>query len=344
MGIECAQCANVHILSFIMAAKKIDQQAIADKIGVSRSTVTRVLRRDPSHRISPETRRLILDTASKMGYSPRRLRTGNIAFVVCGEFASTENELHLAICEEAAKYGFRVFLVRMPQMPSQKQLNSYVNPLSADGAIFMGHVDPAIAAEIADTVPSIAINRANCSGIIDTVSLDNIGLGRDLTRLLIDAGHEHIAVIQSSGSISWSGALEGFRQAMEEAGFKPELSMIWSKAGVLYPGLLEEIFRSDPRPTAILALTTSDHALILTALAGMGVNVPRDLSYVGWAYSYMSALMAFPVITCLDDIFQSLAGAAVSRLLERGDDRLLPAHDFTASVRIRRGETCLNKS
>ena len=343
MKIECAQCATVHLIEYFMVEKKIDQQTIADMIGVSRSTVTRVLRHDPSHRISAETRKLILDTANELDYRPRRRRTGNFAFVVCGEFASLEMELHLATCEEAAKSGYRVFMVRMSQMPSLKQLSVYVNPLSTDGAIIMGAFVPETVTELAELIPLIAVNKSNCSGKTDTVTVDYVSLGCELTRLIINAGHEHIAVIQSSGNIVWDGPLEGFRQAMTAAGMEPDLSMIWSKARAIYPRLLEEILNHRPRPTAILALTTSDHALILTALTGMGVNVPHDLSYVGWAYSYMSALMAFPTITCLHDIFQSIAGLAVRRLLERNENMSLPAQDFTAPVGIRHGETCISR-
>jgi LacI family transcriptional regulator len=343
MFLYCALCATVHIGELFMAEKKVDQQTIADKIGVSRSTVTRVLRRDPVHRISAETRRLILSAADELGYHPRRRRTGNIALIVCGEFASFENEFHLATCEESAKSGYRVFLVRMPQMPSLKQLNGYVNSLSADGAIIMGATDPEVAQEMSRSIPVITVNQLKCRGRVDTVTVDYISLGRELTQLLIDSGHEQIAVIQSSGNVYWHRELEGFRQAMDAAGLRPDLSMVWSKAGVQYPRLLGEILSRSPRPTAILALTASDHALILTALAGMGVSVPRDLSYVGWAYSYMSALMAFPMITCLDDIHSSIAALAVKRLLDRNEDPSLPAEDFIAPVGIRRGETCLSR-
>ena len=75
----------------------------------------------------------------------------------------------------------------------------------------------------------------------------------------------------------------------------------------------------------------------------MGVSVPHDLSYVGWAYSYMAAMLPFPTITCLDDIFQSMAGTAVRRLLDRTEDASLSAENFIAPVRIRTGETCTER-
>jgi DNA-binding LacI/PurR family transcriptional regulator len=119
--------------------------------------------------------------------------------------------------------------------------------------------------------------------------------------------------------------------------------MVWSKSGKLYPKLLPEILNHDPRPTGLLALTSSDHAIILSTLMMMGIDVPRDLSYVGWAYSYTAALLPFPSITCLDDIFQSMAGAAVRRLLERTEDQTLQVESLVVPVKIRAGETCVER-
>lgn len=326
-----------------MSDTKIDQQKIADQLGISRSTVTRVLRHDPVHRIAPETRKLILKTANDMGYRLRRRKTCNLAFIVCGEYASMQNELHMATCEEAAKNGYRVFLVRMPSNPSYRQLSLYVNPLAADGAIIIGDVMDSVASELADVVPLVIINREGPE-VIDSVTADSVELGRELTQKLVDAGHRDIAVIaQFPEDVRWAGPLEGYRQAIESVGHKADLSMVWAKSGKLYPKLISDILEHKPRPTAIFALTTSDHAIILSTLMAMGIEVPRDISYVGWAYSYMAALLPFPSITCLDDIYQSMAGTAVRRLLERTENQLMQAESIVAPVKLRIGETCAER-
>ena len=238
-----------------MSDTKIDQKAIADKLGISRSTVTRVLRHDPVHRIAPETKKLILDTAKDMGYRPRRRKTGNIAFVVCGEMASMQSELHMATCEEAAKSDYRVFLVRMPAQPSYKQLSLYVNPLSADGAIVIGDIRDDVAVRLADVMPLVVLDGDNCPQEIDSVTVDYVALGRELTQRLSMQDTRSIAVItQFPDEIRWAGPLEGYRQAMESAGLEADLNMVWSKAGKLYPTLLSDILSRNPRPQDFLRL------------------------------------------------------------------------------------------
>ncbi|MEN6372130.1 MAG: LacI family DNA-binding transcriptional regulator [Armatimonadota bacterium] len=327
-----------------MLKSQVNQQAIADKLSISRSTVTRVLRHDPVHRISPETRDLILQTAREMGYRLRRRRTGNIAFVVCGEMASRQVELHMAVCDEAAKSDCRVFFVHFPEFPSYKQISLHVNPLTADGAVLVGRYDPELAQKIATVMPVVILDDDYKLTDVDQIIVDYIALGRLLTEGLIKAGHQHIAVIaQFPEDVKWSGPLEGYKQAIEAAGGEASLSMVWSKSGRLYPELLKEILDTLPKPTGILALTTSDHAIILSTLMAMGVDVPGDVSYVGWAYSYMAALLPFPAITCLDDIYQSMARAAVGRLFAKIEGEVTQAETITVPVSIRSGETCAKR-
>lgn len=326
-----------------MPEPKIDQQAIAEKLGVSRSTVTRVLRHDPSHRIASSTRKVILQTAKEMGYVLRKRKTSNIAFVVCGEMASLQHELHMAVCTEAFKSDYRVFLVMLPDRPTYKQLSAYANPLSADGIIIIGQFAPELIEQLDGVLPVAVIDGDEQYSNVDTVQADYIELGRMLTQHILDLGHRDIAVIvQFPWDINWTGPMKGVRVALEQAGIEPDLSRVWSKSGKLYPELLKEILASKPTPTAILALTTSDHAIILSTLMAMGVDVPKDLSYIGWAAAYMAALLPFPTVTCLDDLFESIASEAVHRLLQRTDHLDIPTQRVVVPVKLRVGETCIS--
>ena len=52
----------------------VSQQNIADALGLSRTTVTKVLNRDPKYSASEETRDLVFATAEKMGYDFTTIR------------------------------------------------------------------------------------------------------------------------------------------------------------------------------------------------------------------------------------------------------------------------------
>ena len=48
----------------------ITKKEIAERIGVSRTTVSLVLNRKPDARISEETRQRVIEAAAKFGYKP----------------------------------------------------------------------------------------------------------------------------------------------------------------------------------------------------------------------------------------------------------------------------------
>ena len=52
----------------------VSQQAIADKLGLSRTTVTKILNRDPKYSASETTRDLVFSSAEKMGYDFTTIR------------------------------------------------------------------------------------------------------------------------------------------------------------------------------------------------------------------------------------------------------------------------------
>src|SRR5512141_3362434 len=52
----------------------VSQQAIADALGLSRTTVTKILNRDPKSSASESTRDLVFRTAEKMGYDFTTIR------------------------------------------------------------------------------------------------------------------------------------------------------------------------------------------------------------------------------------------------------------------------------
>src|SRR5438876_11041380 len=52
----------------------VSQQDIADALGLSRTTVTKILNRDPKYSASESTRDLVFSTAEKMGYDFTTIR------------------------------------------------------------------------------------------------------------------------------------------------------------------------------------------------------------------------------------------------------------------------------
>lgn len=324
-----------------MGRQRVNQQAIADELNISRSTVTKVLNHDPNYPVPASTRARILETAASLGYQPRRRRTGNIAFVVCKEMYTSEYEINREIANEASRDQQRVLLVNMDAMPTYRELSLYVNPLTVDGAILIGDYGAEVVERLNKVVPIILIDDRSTDANVDCIHTDNAKLSRMLTEKIIEYGHSRISLlIHSIDSEVSRKQIDGYAEAHSMAGLDIDQSLIVEKCGRRYAKLVKSLLDIKPGFTALLACTVTDHPVILTAFNTLGIDIPQSISYVGWAAGRSSALDAFPDITSIEGFHYSIARTAVRRLNVRIESRDIPVEKIEVPMSIHTGETC----
>ena len=64
----------IHLMADTASNKPVTIKSIAKELGISFSTVSKALNNNPL--VKEETRRLVLDTAKEMGYTPNSLAKG----------------------------------------------------------------------------------------------------------------------------------------------------------------------------------------------------------------------------------------------------------------------------
>jgi DNA-binding LacI/PurR family transcriptional regulator len=200
-----------------MGKPPINQTEIASVLNISQSTVARVLNHDPNYRVSPETRSLILETARKMGYKPRRRRTGNIAFLSCGEMHPGSYELFRAVASEAARVQYRVFLDQKRIMPTYKEISQTVNPLSADGVLVYGDIEEEVCVRLSKVMPAVKFGASEWTDSPDSVRTDDEAIMCRIVRYLADLGLRHISMIDHSRGSMLAGTSSPARQSMASA-------------------------------------------------------------------------------------------------------------------------------
>lgn len=116
---------------------------IADRLGVSESTVSRAI--SGKGRVSDATRLRILDYIEKIGYVPNAMArglaghaTGSIGIIVTGGMSSLEEPFFRkcieGICEHAGKKGYDTMIAADPA-GKKVQLDNLVNNRKADGLV-----------------------------------------------------------------------------------------------------------------------------------------------------------------------------------------------------------------
>jgi DNA-binding LacI/PurR family transcriptional regulator len=286
-------------------------QTIADRLGVSRATVSNAYNRPDQ--LAPQLRRRILEVAEELGYpgpdpAARRLRRGRsgaigLLFTEALSYAFTDPG---AVCfleglaREAEAAGTALLL--LPSPPGS-DASAAVRDAVVDGLCIYSMADrqPAVRAALDRRLPTVIVEEPVVEGYA-FVGVDDRGATRAIAEHVLGLGHRRIAVItdrlapdgyegpvdaaRERAATFYLGRerLGGFRDALTAAGIawadvaKQERAN--ERAGGYDAGLA--LLRAEPRPMAILCSTDQLALGALDAAGELGLAVPGDVSVTGF--------------------------------------------------------------
>ncbi len=324
---------------------RVTAAEIARRLGVSQSTVSRVLSGAPSYQYSEETRRRIFAEADQIGYRPhavarslRERRTRVMGF--CSRHGNLDaRNMFLAeiigslqrACSDNGE-----FLLLQNFAPETPVDDVYGALLSGriDGLILhAGADDPLVERLAGSRLPVVAI--ADRIPTLPSVLCDDRGGIARAVRHLVDRGYQRVAFVHPPDCLaSVHDRIESFGQ--EPTAWKLDARLI--EIDYEDAGPVVEIVRSLPAPPQAVCCWNDVTALILLdACARAGLSVPADLAVVGFdglvdgrlAWHRLTSVAAhWPLVTqtALDTLRRLLRGEDVPR------ETIIPAD-------IREGET-----
>jgi len=186
--------------------KKISMQDIADKLGVSKGTVSLVLSgKAKSGRVSEKTCQKVKQLAAEMNYYPNEIarslttgRTMSIGVIVTDISNEFFGNLTFHIQERAKKYGYTVITTNTNE--SIEEYNKAVTILlnrQTDGIILV----PVDGGEeitqrvLARHIPLVQVDRFYPGLKASYIVVDNYKISAEMTEMLIRKGYRKIAVI-----------------------------------------------------------------------------------------------------------------------------------------------------
>ena len=184
-------------------------------------------------------------------------------------------------------------------------------------------VDPA--GDPAPDVPSVG--SANWSG------------GLAATRHLIELGHERIAAITGPEDMMCSLArLDGYRSAMNSAGLPIDEELLAFGNFQVDGGRdrARVLLAMDNRPTAIFAGSDLQALGVLDAARSLGLQVPRDLSVVGYD-DLQLAEWSSPALTTVHQPLTQMAEEAARLVIRMSEEELesIPRMDLATRLVVR---------
>ncbi|MCA4135754.1 substrate-binding domain-containing protein, partial [Arthrobacter sp. M4] len=112
---------------------------------------------------------------------------------------------------------------------------------------------------------------------------DEVEAARTAVKELIDAGHRRIGFINNRDDIpAASGRLEGYREALAEAGVEFDPELVTREAPQVSGGRdgAQKLLGLPGRPTALFCFRDAQAFGVYEVAAGLGLSIPTDLSVV----------------------------------------------------------------
>jgi LacI family transcriptional regulator len=309
---------------------------VAAAAGVSVATVSKVINdrygvaEDTSARV-----RAVIDAlgyhASLVGQSLRSRRTKVIGVLV-RDLEPFSAELLKGVARGIHGTGYELVVFSgCGQTPDQggweRRYLSRISGTLADGAILVtpGSIDRTFG------TPVVAVDHNARSSSLPTVDSENLEGAVAATEHLLGLGHRRIGFLAGRADLA-SARLreEGYRQALATAGIAVDEALVRNGGyeAETASEAARELLELDSRPTAIFAANDVS-ALQTTAVAQtLGLDVPGDLSVVGFDNVPESAL-GHPPLTTVEQPIQQMGSEAVRLLLELIED---PARSVTRVV------------
>ncbi len=306
---------------------------IAALARVSTGTVSKTLNNAPG--VGAETRRRILKLVTDLDFHPNASaqslaarRTDNIGVVIphTGSYSMAGAYwpiLLTSITEQAAARNLNVLLsTARSEEDVDSAYKSVLRGRRVDGLIVGAEQFglKQLAELLVKDFPFVMVGRGALAGHFH-VDVDNAGGAAAMTRHLLSLGHRSTVILAGPEHLpSASDRVEGYRQAIVEAGLTPRVCHCVYQTEAAAQETVDGLLRGDSRPTALFVAAGDFVAPALRAIARLGLAIPSDLAFATFDDHPLYQLFS-PAITAVSQPIHDLGQAAVEMLFTLMDGR-----------------------
>jgi DNA-binding LacI/PurR family transcriptional regulator len=306
--------------------RRIQQRQIAERAGVSISTVSRVLNNVSG--ISDAVRHRVYLAANELGQDavamPEPTGARHLSLFAPAQDPTRDPfnaDIASGIEEECRRLGIHLSYATLGHhTPDDLQLLDRAFAHGVDGTLTVSLDDQKlIAAIMARNVPLVLINSEYPELPVDTYLPDN-QIGPLLAmRHLIAHGHRRILFLTHFQRVTIQRRYEAYRRALDEAGipFDPDLVIdVEMLAEPAHQAMRQILAQGRPSFTAVFCANDVTAIGALRAMHEAGLQIPRDVSIVGYDDLPMTAFLSPPLTTVRIER-KELGARAVRGLLDR---------------------------
>jgi LacI family transcriptional regulator len=299
---------------------------VAALAGVSPMTVSRVI--SGQGKVRDSTRENVMRAVRDLGYTPNLAASSlaaaqhtRIALIYTNPSSAYLRELMVGALSGAARTAAQLVIDTWDNLDAEEQRNAARKlAKSVAGVILPPPLceSKAVVKEFTSAgVPVVSIASGRFNKEISCVRIDDFRASKEITAHLISQGHARIGYIKGNPNQTASAhRYEGFQAALKEAGIAHEPTLVEQGYYTYRSGLDagENLLARRPPPTAIFASNDDMAAAVVSVAHRKGLDVPRDLSVVGFDDT-SAATTVWPELTTIHQPVSDMADAAVDILL-----------------------------
>lgn len=276
-----------------MTKKRVSNiREVAALAGVSIATVSRTVQHPES--VRAETRQKVLEAIKNANFIPNaqarsfRQQSNRTVILLVRDIGNPFYlEIYKGVEEAASAAGYKV-LMGDARDDAERVANhiDLVRQKHADGLILMTGVFPRELAQNPARLPPIVIASETIPGLdLPTVKVDNVTASKEAVLHLAAAGHRDIVHISGpSGESLAEERLEGYRQGLLGAGLPYRDDHVLRGDYSIEAGrrAVASLTAAKTGFTAIFAASDQMAIGAISALRGLGLDVPADVSVIGF--------------------------------------------------------------
>jgi LacI family transcriptional regulator len=297
---------------------------VAQMAGVSLMTVSRVINAESN--VRDATRELVHAAIAKLNYAPNRAarRLAGAAQLRIGLLYSNPSESYLSAfllgsLEQASRADIQLVVQHADSGSEEREVAQRLLNSGVDGIILpppLCDSQPVLDLLADARIPTVVVATARQPDKLAAVSIDDRSAAREMTTHLLDLGHQRIGFIIGNPNLTASGErLEGYREALAARGIAVDEALIAQGFFTYRSGLdaAEELLEVGNAPSAIFASNDDMAAATVAVAHRRGLDVPGDLTVVGFDDSALATTI-WPELTTIHQPIADMSRAAVDLL------------------------------
>jgi len=318
--------------------RRVTLEDVAKHASVSRALVSIVMRDAPGASLA--TRERVLAAARELGYRPdvrARSLAGQKSRLIGVMFGVDVGTFHFDLLEglyaAAEEHGHSLILTALTTGRDERRAAQSLQDFRFDALIMLGPPTPKPL--LTGKVPIVVVGWHVDHPAVDVVrTSDEHGMALAVTHL-VSLGHRRIAHIDGGTNLIAAARREGYAKAMQAHGLGSYIRIVTGGQTQLDGQRAARVLLQEEEvPTGLVAFNDDTAVAAMGVLAQQGIDVPSQLSIIGWDDSEAAALSPVGLTSIAQEPFE-MARLAVERIVARIEGRKVEGHEIVLEPQLR---------